>query len=544
MDTKLLIIIIAAILLATFVVSQATGPDKPKPLTLKEVGFYHETWLNETSGKYTLTIHSNYKYYPEKGGEYFGEWEAINESFGTTNCQPSTSIVQYDYCPTKKNLYRVYFKDEIGKEKLIAFDIDNDSLFLEFSGMRFNGKEIVLSTQKAVVFNNQITFTAESDKIWATYTYLPTKLKEEIFIADPEIQSEKFKGMDVTFKTASSASKALVSKEFSVCDKFNCSYFTASSINGNITLHIPYQPWFKDAVLPLVIDPQIQLNDSEIAWNGMVYRQQSIPFMFMRTDNPPTTIDIGTNVRAGVVLANSHYRGDMDWNLTFFNSMSDIEQIDIIDSDIFLYIVQEGSTDNTDLNISITQMQGNSTTYDDTDGNNNRTANYGFWEDMQNNTDSEPYVLFDAVGLAGPINFDLGEKANYDIKARLSNKTYSFSIGFHNHEEVRPAGLPQWVFEQFGSRDNADTSKRPHLNITFIINDCIPTGNEDWTVNKTCFFERERIDVCPFNLLIYENGTVILNEDTNITASQVIQPIDANTTRWIITGGRFIEGSC
>lgn len=360
------------------------------------------------------------------------QWEEINENFFDCSSEGRTK-----YC-TKDYHFNVLADDGD-----VSAKIGNN----EFAVKLNNFRNLPLQFSPVIEGNTLIYKDVVQDYVDVKYSYFPTKLKEEIIIKQRLLNLEN--DLEIQFTKRGNAPFS-VDPSY-VCDSEGiCAYLSHRINENNIIITVPR--WIlehEDLTYPLYVDPTITLDNNSILWNGYITNEtNSSGSFFVRHNNPNSNIKVGNLLSlAGPNGTTTIYgRGNIDWNVSSIPDGADIYSIK-------LGIYTETSS-NASINISVnvTQMEGNSFTYSDTEG--FCQGNCHFYTDINNGSFYNSSIL----QTERAVNLTLSSQAIIDLKAALPSDKYSTGLlGYWNlSKEV-------WI----KSRDANQENKRPRLIVTY-----------------------------------------------------------------------------
>ena len=437
--------------------------------------------------------------YPYQKYYYTNEfWQELDENFYSTPCKSN-----HDFCATD-NLYEMHMKLYADNTLPARFEYDNMIL-------RFAPKSIAYSYQQehqhlanikrspAQVTDSKATYPAAFLNDWNLhFRYTPRAFKEELVIENKEAlpdmtvsENNKDVTLDVVFTfDMNAATKILVEGEqwnrktpittrntitftegtsnfyltppFAYDSKRNgvkANYVLENKGEGySLTIQVPYS-WLinKSRTYPVVIDPTITLDDTNLNWDGDIDHDENTACL----DPPPPggcgdPFRIGTDIQIYVgdfdnaQIGNNGfitYRGDLDWNLT-----SVPDRATIIDVNLTLEMTSQGTGND---NLQFYHMHGGNTHYADND-----SGNWGFFYDAGNGTQ----YLNQTVSF-GINTFNLTSSAQLvtDLQQLLSNGTDEWSIGMKS-EETRQTNNAD---NRYASSEATGPATRPSLKITY-----------------------------------------------------------------------------
>ena len=140
---------------------------------------YSSKTYQNSDGSYSLEMNLGYVHYKNDEGKF----EEINRNI------VASSAPEYDYEVTR-GMYHVYFKSDINNSQSIAFETAGGVgavfqpfavAYLDISSKDYQILQRVQSSN-AVVNGNEITYQNVFSNVHFKFSYLDTKLKEEIFL--------------------------------------------------------------------------------------------------------------------------------------------------------------------------------------------------------------------------------------------------------------------------------------------------------------------------------------------------------------------------
>lgn len=406
--------------------------------------------IHENDDGRTAKIYSYLKYFPHKDGPYFKEWDMIAEQFETKGCD-----FGYSYCQPKDNYFKTHAKTFFDTDETIAWESKGEKLYMELESININSAPSITPHFIPLVYDNQITYFLNND-IWVTYTYLPDRLKEEIYINNTAIKNPLFKDMNITFKVTGTSNQAIVSEKFLICDSSGvfCDYLPVKSNTGNIKIEFNKLKWFskKEAQLPFIIDPEIKINGSNLTSNVYTLNKFSFPTQVQRFTD--TNFGVGDHDPTRFSDNNRHYRALVHFNTTGIPDDASISNVTA--SFHFNKIATEGGA------IHFTHLDGYETDYANDGGVENLKLN----QDCQNGSKygTIPEIHNEANLSIG--TFELNSSAWEDIEDRLADEN-DFAFGIYAEKEYNNVGFKQGTI--IASRLIANESRRWWVNITYLL---------------------------------------------------------------------------
>ncbi len=236
------------------------------------------------------------------------------------------------------------------------------------------------------------------------------------------------------------------------------------SLTGNtLRMTLPIQ-WLQNesTIYPIVIDPTISTNLSIAADLHVIDDFSAIPPAYNRASTG-IRLNIGYNHPCSfpATCLSSRARSTIDWNL---GNIPDNAQI--IDINLTLYASSAGSSTNS--NISISHMDGNSSSYPDDSS--VCGGNCQYYKDMGNGTNYTTTAYFST----GAHYFNVSN-ATADVFAAFSND--SFSIGIFS--KIETGGANPNNYRVYASSEAADPAQRPVLVIKYFVSGANETAGDD-----------------------------------------------------------------
>ncbi len=363
-------------------------------------------WDRTCSGNICESVIYSYEKYWDNGNE----WEEIDESW--KDCSSDvTRFCTNDY----------HYKAVADSNGLVSAIISGRNYDMKLSG--FLDYNLSFSSS---IEGNILTYDIVPGYIELKYYYFPDKLKEEIIIKQP-LNRLIENDFNLTF-TKSGEGDFVLERPY-ICDRnMDCKYLDYS-VDNNIIVNIN-KDFLDNAEYPVIIDPTILLNSSNIDWNGYTVNNSGIVVPpYGRTDNP-TSISLSSNKR-----------GSIDWNTSSIPNQANILNATLI-------LTTNGTPSN--YNISIREMEGSSQDYPNTGG--ECDGNCNFYIDMINGTE---YVKVNTPGSVSQKNYTLSSDALDDIKYYLNEDWFGTGLIAQSSGSVLVAG-----------RDYATASLRPKMYVT------------------------------------------------------------------------------
>ncbi|MFH1802528.1 MAG: hypothetical protein ABH864_03680 [archaeon] len=390
------------------------------------IGPSHETTCEENIC--TTMIYSYEKYWLNEQEQ----WEEIDESFYdcSTNSETKFCTRQYHFNATADN-----------RGDVTAF-LNNNNMRFRISGLLNHQLDLGSPSIEGSV----VTYNLVPNYIDLRYQYLPKKLKEEIVIKRP-LPNLPERDFNISFTRTGNAD--FVIPDSTICDRRGACVIIPHWIEENkITLEIPVRFLnHPNITYPVFIDPTIELNDSDITWNGMVIKDSMLgmcgtPPCYVRQGNP------------AVLKLGSQYggksRGDIDWDISSVSSDAEIYNVTLV-----VYIEDTTLPDNVTMSnyLYIKDMEKNSSDY--ANQQDNCSGNCQFYNDMGNGT-----IFADDTSLdINFTNFTFNSEGIDDFTNALS--VGSFSTGLHSDYTK--------ILEISG-RDNTNATRRPKMIVVWGVN--------------------------------------------------------------------------
>lgn len=458
-------------------------------------------------------IYSNQRYFQSNGN-----WQKINENFNNQNC-----LTDYDYC-VLNNLYQVHIKN-VNSPNSIKFIRDGYSI--EFQPVSFNigPTSLPMQTPTVSVNNNKIFFNSLLNNINIQYIYLPRMFKEEIIINSliPAINEDlkvKFKinTNNLNIQTSQGQWNQIdtitTDDEITISNNENPLFYLINPIaydsrhktvnlqyelsNTNnelfLTIRVPYNFLINESTqYPIYIDPTISLDSNNVTFDGYIENDNLGGYTRMGTGD----IAIGVDENLDPVHI---FRGVYEWNINNVPTNTKI-----IDINFTVSVESVGA----DINLTFRAMDGNSTTYPDTN-----TGNQNFYNDMSNGA----YISNSAVTV-GIKSFNLSKlQGNVDLENALTSHRGWWSFGLHSSETTGLISL--------ASKENANAAKRPKLIIKYE-----PVANETEGDNA---IQQGILNILP-NAIIYNDQQINTRDWNNVRQSGRFDKFAFNSTlnkRW------------
>ena len=479
---------------------------------------YGETWDKLCSG--STCVHTFYpyqKYYQSKSN-----WLAIDETFYSTNCRNN-----YYACVTD-NLYEAHITSSANQSDAIFFSRNNS--FFIFAPQQVQFKQTASSRTQAIstikqspaqISKNTVQYPASfGSGIDIQFQYLPRMFKEEIILQTNSslppatlTTNRKELTVDLEFKVRLPATADIIiantiwNKQTPATTQGNIkivdgvtAFYLAQPIaydaksrmtqatytlenRGNgfyLTLSVPYA-WLMNEtrVYPVVIDPTITLDDTDIIWDGNVNYEAISACPEEGPCNNPWRISTRQNITVGddsnwPDLGSVYHRGDIDWNISSIPNHAKIATAELI-----LYGEQAGMMND---NMRFSHMHGGNSYYV-----NNDSGNLGFYNDISNGTQ---YLNQTFAGGENRFNLTKHPQLKIDLENTLKNNTDVWSIGFRSNETGTADAIPA----VFTSSEGANASRRPQLRVVY-------TSTKPTVVIST-----------PFSGKIFDKiGTIVIN---------------------------------
>ncbi len=353
-----------------------------------------------------------------------------------------------------------------------------------------------------------VTFNLVRGLVDLQYQFLPRELKEFIIIKErlPEVLRRDF-----NFSFVLDGDGSFDFGDAFVCDaSLNCTDLVSDRRSGEASISILADYlWYENRTFPVIIDPSLTLNDTDISWNGHLFRNKGVsPNTNSRISNPPFNLSVGRRNRVVCVgfscsTENFIFRAVIEFDITPIPANVDTFQEILLKVNVDRLSTVGERQDN----ITVNEMEMNNTDYP-----NNGPGNSEFGLDAGNGT---LYNITDwgQYGL-GEIIMNITD-AGPDLLDRLAIQDW-FGLGFKAEVESKQ-DAPQ-LENLFSSRDNPTASQRPYMNLTFNQTDtCFyvrSTGNHFYNCSDNCVISIN-MDHEGNNISIIGAGTFTL--DANIT---------------------------
>jgi len=408
------------------------------------------------NGICTAKIYSFQKNYPEDG-----VYKPIDENFDTANCEEG-----FEYC-VDKNIYQFNAEDTLGNFRTSFGDTIVSMNLESLSSSDHN-------LGSATIDENTIQYPL-ADGMYLKYTYLPSKIKEELILEDRLAISNSDADLNVLFSLNSEDSFNDNSDSVSIGDlviKDFVAYDSAYDFislpfkflpNNQLSLSIPFE-WLASTyrVFPLYIDPTIETNTSINSDRGVIHNwgddsNSRVSLSFF---------SIGLGTASG---RNQTGRASINFNISSIPTNAQIQYLNL--TLVHRDIIPMNASYNK--NITITHMDGNST-----DWPNNATGNQAYWDDMGNGTVYATKYNFNPGYNKRTIYFNLSNGAYEDFESRLTAGT-TFSIGIRSlGDDTVPQPNDEAQMWAFHSSTGSPASERPVLEVTYFVNGSNETAGD------------------------------------------------------------------
>lgn len=389
--------------------------------------------------------------YPRFYRNSFGNLEFLNESFDTINCNPGFGLC------VDQNHFQFH-----AKQQFESFRITRGSAQIEFTpNTLVTALPHSFLSSSALVSDNTLTYTDVIPGILDVrygYTWAGVKeefiLKQNVFTVLP-LTSEVI----VNFTIASNLNTVVENEimrftsvegtEFTVKDlvaKDNLGRQASLSFlyqDGNFQLHVPVS-FLHNASYPVSIDPTITLTSTNVTNDGFVH--------FDGFSNKYTRFAGGANTSlyvgdaTGMLDGTQEYRSVIEWNIASIPKHADLSTVD-------LAVYAEVVADVENQNVSVRSMDGNWTTYQNTNA-----GNHDYFTDMKNGT----LLANKITNTIGTHHFNLGTfDDGLDLESRRLTQEW-WGLGLHTN----PAN-PGTTAQLFSAAGNLNASRRPVLTISY-----------------------------------------------------------------------------
>lgn len=376
-----------------------------------------------------------------------GQWIPILNDFTTGRCDAG-----YDYC-MKDSYYSLDVKNDFSSQNLFNFDYQGYSLrfkplWLEFRTATENRTISLSNSIQATTRNNQLRYNNTFlNGIEISYTLQPSSMKQQMIIPTNKTLPDSLLSGNVTLDYVV---ELILPASLTIQENKNIEFINSSD---DVLFYFP-QPYAVDSkgarisfdykiiqeskrhllsmqiplewltsnkrVYPITIDPTIVLNESDILSDGHV--QFDVDFIGCSTNQYTRftglpNLDVGNEMCDLLTQFSNH--GFMEWNLTGIASTATIVDVN------FSFFVESNSLSEPD--ITLKNMDGNSTTYPDTNA-----GNQQFYIDIGNGTSygtqtvpaSNVWMYYNLSDVSS--NF-----VKQELESKLGNGTNWFGIGFH-----------------------------------------------------------------------------------------------------------------
>ncbi len=378
-----------------------------------------------------VSFYSYEKYMYDESNE---EWMSVDETFSSCSVNDVAG-----FCPPS-----YYYDAHVDENGTITVSYDGETVAFGLLELPFSDNEFA---QSASLEDNSIIYRdIIPNYVDLKYTFLPRKIKEELIIKQP-VSLEEFRNFDIVFSRIGSLE---TNRPWTICDANTvCMEMEASHEEGRLILHIP-ENFLENPTIayPLIIDPLLELNSSDIAWNGRIVKNDPTEGWQHTRDDNPSLLHLGI---IGSFMGTPIYaQGDIDFNISVIP-----DDVTILNASLDVYVLNASQNSS----LFINHMGGNSFTYPDgpdLDIDDNCIGNCLFYNDIADGTSyfsrsfnlSSNFLLnatFSAQGVA-------------DVQNALS--TDIFSTGLH---------VPTTPTVTIAARDYSTPSQRPVLRITYEI---------------------------------------------------------------------------
>ncbi len=388
--------------------------------------------------------------YPKYYRDATDKLKFLNESFDRTNCASG-----FSHC-VDTNYFQFH-----AKHRFDSFKVVRNGRAITFKPTAFlAATSLPLTAASAQVNSNTIDYIDVLPQLLdVRYTYTWTGIKEEFIVKQnafsllPENSDVLIDFTLTTDFTATNQGNRLLFADQGA-QQFALEHFYAQDAAGRLTqleyaynansfqLKVPVR-FLRNATYPVVIDPTITFTNATVIFDGFIsYNGDSGTYTRYRSG-------VGLPIKAGddslLILGLSLYRGVIEWNTQSLPKNATIQDINLT-----LYFTKAADSQNE--NFYIKTMDGNSTTYPDTN-----TGNQHYYNDMANGTE----LIHAIVNSIGPQIFNLTNATDDLFNKRLAQIWWG--IGFHTTPEDGTGITPQ----QISAANDADVSKRPVLTITY-----------------------------------------------------------------------------
>ena len=389
-------------------------------------------------------------------------------------------------------------------------DSDGNTLGIFHGNDRINFKDYGGEVNDEIITNESIYFTNSNNE---TIYFIP-----ELYAWDSNETQEDI----INYTTNETIRKGtiLLNKRISMTNFGNL----------KVEILVPFS-WMNDSyrTYPIYVDPTTytEYNYTDIRWNGHIRPVNTFPQTYENINNPVNNIQVGIVHRALVSPTYGFYRADIDWA-----NMSVLPRsVKIINSSLYLYVTRL-CTHPDGCSIGFHYMDGGNDSYGAGTG-----VGQGrnlFYNDMG---DGDLYGKF--IVTQYPAGSGYWIDLNENFTTELENKRYkndydNISIGMKQYPESTTADAV--TSQLYGSRDNADVTKRPRLNITWRIDGCKPPFDSYWINNETCVYRNTTVN-SSFDYFGQSNSTLIfINSTWNHTESLFFDKPTSNDVKLRLAG--------
>jgi hypothetical protein len=249
----------------------------------------------DSAGVCTMHVYSYQKYWEESEGV----WTPLDESFSDCSEDDSTRYCTQNY----------YYKAEADENGTVSLSSDGDSYSMKLAELNNENLSFAIGEEDGAV-----VYTIIPESVEMRYQYLPDRLKEEVFVYQPDTSFSEL-GLNLSFEIQGDIDSELAPAY--ICDSnYTCMDIEQVQHENRIDISVPASFFqLSGLVYPLIIDPTVTFNSTFISWNGYVINETTYPLNnFTRTSDPASWILAGE----GAISFNStsSYRGIIEWNLS------------------------------------------------------------------------------------------------------------------------------------------------------------------------------------------------------------------------------------
>lgn len=441
-----------------------------------------------TDGLCSAEIHTTDVFFHNRTSDI---WEDINESMYACDL---------DFCSQNYRLSMRVFSN--GSVFVKAETNEVTIKLIDMLGIRTHFDNTTL-TENSVTFNNVFT------DIDVRYTYMSTKMKEDIIV-----RSNRGLMPNGPFNiTYSISGNAINFEPVIVCDAANnCTRFPVVYNRTNVMIQANGR-YFNapNRVYPVVIDPLIFLNGTNNTWDGFV--TANTLGQHNRTSSA-IVINVGVDTLAGALLANN--TGAIEWNITSLPKNANITDVRVQ----LRKAIINNNGGNSNITFHSMEQQNKSYIQDE-------AGDTLFMEDMTNGTMLGGWLN---MSVSAALNYTLNQRGIQDFQNRLNLD------GWWAHGIVGwgdPAVLTKSSM-QLASSENGAVIARPILYVLFTVGDWNISCADNITISQP-------VDVSNSSVNIIGNGTFTITKDiTNFRGVHIQGSSTTNKCYVTCKGGCFL----